>query len=271
MAMDGRWKLALVGGLVSGLVGCSVFHKTSPEIVINQPAASAPGGNSVYIPEPPDEVVAKDGPLAPATLIVFGNTWVEAVATDPNKPAAERDKLLNKAQIAFHDALRRDPKSLEALFGLGEMYQVTGELGKLREIEQQIKTQHPNDPKAWAWVAVHEARMKNFDAAAECFQAAARLDPENRQYRVHLGLTLARARRYDEGYEWLKRSMRQAEARYALAKMMIHNGDTEKAREYLHAAMLADPSFLAAKDELMALTASSSDVHSAGFEEPASR
>jgi len=65
--------------------------------------------------------------------------------------------------------------------------------------------------------------------------------------------------------------MRQAEARYALAKMMIHNGDTEKAREYLHAAMLADPSFLAAKDELMALTASSSDVHSAGFEEPASR
>ena len=270
--MDGRWRMALVGGFVAGLMGCSVFHKTtSPEIVMNQAPAGAAGGNSVYIPEPPDEVVPKDGPLAPATMIAFANTWVEAVAADPNKPAADRDKLLNKAQIAYHDALRRDPKNLDALCGLGEMYQVTGELGKLREIEQRIKTQHPNNPKAWAWVAVHEARMKNFDAAAECFHEAARLDPENRQYRIHLGLTLARARRYDEGFEWLKRSMRQAEARYALAKMMLHNGDTDQAREYLHAAMRADPSFTPAKDELMALTIGGSDVRTVGHEEPAGR
>src|SRR5262245_16372469 len=178
--MDGRWRTALVGGFVAGLMGCSVFHKTtSPEIVMNQPAASSPGGNSVYIPEPPDEVAPKEGPLAPSTLVVFGNTWVEAVAADPSKPAADRDKLLNKAQIAFHEALRRDPKNVDALFGLGQMYHVTGELGKLREIEQQIKTQHPNDPKAWAWVAVHEARMKNFDADDES------LNEEVRDYTVN--------------------------------------------------------------------------------------
>jgi len=269
--MDGRWRLALVGGFVAGLMGCSVFHKTSPEIVYNSPPPTAPGGNSVYVPEPPDEVSHKEGPLAPATLIAFANMWVEAVAQDPSKPAADRDQLLNKAQMAYHDALRRDPKNLDALIGLGEMYQVTGELGKLREIEQRIKSQHSNNPKAWAWVAVREARGKNFDAAAESFHEAVRLDPENRQYRIHLGLTLARARRYEEGFEWLKRSMRQAEARYALAKMMIHNGDTEQAREYLHAAMQADPMFTPAKDQLMALTIGGSDVRTVGYEEPTNK
>jgi tetratricopeptide (TPR) repeat protein len=270
--MDGRWKLALVGGFVAGLMGCSVFHKTTgPEIVMNQPPPGSPGGNSVYIPEPPDEVAPKDGPLAPSTLIAFATTWVQSVAEDPTKPAADRDQLLNKAQVAYHEVLRRDPKNLDALFGLGEMYQVTGEMGKLREIEQRIRTQHPNNPKAWAWVAVREARMKNFESAAECFREAVRLDPENRQYRIHLGLTLARARRYDEGFEWLKRSMRQAEARYAMAKMMIHNGDSEQAREYLHAAMRADPMFTPAKDQLMALTIGGSDVRTVEYQEPAGR
>src|SRR5262249_14969108 len=139
------------------------------------------------------------------------------------------------------------------------------------ESERRMKREQRKNARGGAGVAVHEARMKNFDAAAECFQEAARLDPENRQYRVHLGLTLARARRYDEGYEWLKRSMRQAEARYALAKIMLHNGDTEQAREYLHAAMRADPSFTPAKDELMALTIGGSDVRTVGYEEPAGR
>ena len=139
------------------------------------------------------------------------------------------------------------------------------------DIEQRLKTEHANNPKAWAWVAVREARVKNFDAAAECFHEAVRLDSENRQYRIHLGLTLARARRYEEGFEWLKRSMKQAEARFALAKMMIHNGDTEQAREYLHAAMRADPTFMPAKDQLMALTIGGSDVRTVGYEEPAGR
>ena len=90
-------------------------------------------------------------------------------------------------------------------------------------------------------------------------------------YRIHLGFTLARAGRYDEGYEWLKRSMREAEARYNLAMMMIHNGDKERAREYLQAAMRADPAFVAAKDQLLALTASGSDVRSVGHDEPEGR
>jgi tetratricopeptide (TPR) repeat protein len=271
--MDGRWKLALVGGLVSGLVGCSLFNKSpsSPQIVLNTPPPAPPGANSVYVPEPMDETPAKDGPLAPSTMLLFASAWVETVAKEPNMPAGEREKRLSQARQAYQDVLHREPTNVDALLGLGEMYQVAGELGKLREVEERAKSLHPNNSKVWAWIAVREAQGKRWDTAAECYHRAVQLDPENRLYRIHLGFTLARARRYDEGYEWLRRSMRQAEARYNMAKMMLHNGDTEKAREYLHAAMLADPSFLAAKDELMALTANNSDVRSVGFDEPGGR
>src|SRR5256885_1149745 len=103
--MDGRWRLALVGGFVAGLMGCNVFTKTSPQVVLNPPPDMPSGKNSVYVPEPPDEVAPKEGPLAASTMIAFANTWVEAVAQDPNKPAAERDRLLNQARLAYQDVL----------------------------------------------------------------------------------------------------------------------------------------------------------------------
>jgi tetratricopeptide (TPR) repeat protein len=268
--MDGRWKLVLVGGLASALVGCNLFSKT-PQVVVTPPPDISHSSNTVYVPEPAEEVVEKDGPLSPATMIVFAKTWVEAVAMDPNKPAAERERLLTQARHAYQEILSRDPKNIEALLGLGQMYHVTGELAKLREVEERAKSHHPNNAKVWAWVAVRQAQAKNWDSAAECYHRAAKLDPESRIYRIHLGFTLARAGRYDEGYEWLKRSMRQAEARYNLAKMMIHNGDTEQAREYLHAAMRADPAFTPARDQLLALTAGGSDVRSASHDEPSRR
>ena len=55
------------------------------------------GKNAVFVPEPPDEAEKKTGPLAPSTMLVFARTWVESVAQDPNKPAAERERLLGQA------------------------------------------------------------------------------------------------------------------------------------------------------------------------------
>lgn len=270
--MDGRWRLVLVGGMVSGLMGCNIFSsKKGPEVVFHQPPPPPPGANSVYVPEPADDGPAKQGPLAPSTMVVFANAWVDAIAKDPNKPAAERERLLAQARQAYQDVLHREPKNVDALLGLGHMYQVTGELGQLREVEQRAMSQHPNSAKVWAWVAVRQAQNKNFDAAIESYHRAVELDPENRLYRIHLGFTLARTGRYEEGYDWLKKSMRQAEARYNLAMMMIHNGDTEKAREYLHAAIRVDPAFSPAKDQLLALTAGSSDVRSAGYSDASER
>jgi Tfp pilus assembly protein PilF len=248
--MDGRWKLAFAGSLfLSGLVGCTT---TKPAL----PAAPPPpqlGKNSTFVQEPPDDGNTKDGPLAATTLVLFANAWVDAVAKDPNKPAAEREQLLAKARRAYQEVLQREPKNVDALLGMGQMYQVTGEADKLRDIEQKVTSLNPNDARVWEWVAVRQAQAKKWELAAESYQKAAKLDPENRTYRIHLGFTLARAGRYAEGYEWLSRSMRESEARFNLAQMMIHNGEMDKARAELKLCLKADPTMKAAEEQLAGL------------------
>jgi Tfp pilus assembly protein PilF len=251
MTMDGRWKLAIAGSvLLSGVVGCTTT-KSGPTLPTSEPISTSK--NSVYIPEPEDDGETKDGPLSAKTQILFANMWIEAIAKDPNKPAAERELLLSKARRVYQDVLAHEPKNVDALLGLGQMYQITGETEKLREIEHKAPTLHPTNPKVWAWVAKRQAMASNWTAAAESFHRAVKLDPENRTYRIHLGFTLAGGKRYTESYEWLSRSMREAEAHYAVAQMMIRNGDIEKARIELRLSLQADPNFHVASEQLASL------------------
>jgi tetratricopeptide (TPR) repeat protein len=250
--MDGRWKLFAGGLIVSGLMGCTMW-KPKPILPDSPPPPVSTAKNSVFVPEPTDEGELKEGPLASSTTILFANMWVEAVAKDPNKPAADREALLAKARGVYQDILSREPNNVDALLGLGEMYQVAGEIDKLREVEKKATSLHPKNPKVWAWVAVRQARAKNFDEAAESYHQAVKLEPDNRMYRIHLGFTLARGGRYAEGFEWLSRSMREAEARFNVAQMMIHNGDIEKAKLELRLSLKADPNFKAAGDQLTAI------------------
>jgi Tfp pilus assembly protein PilF len=273
--MDGRWKVTVAGGLVLfGLVGCTSTPK--PPALPTPPSPPSHSANSIYVPEPPDDAAKKDGPLSTSTLVLFANMWVEAVAIEPNKPAADRERLLAQAQQTYHEVLQREPKNVDALLGLGRMYQVSGEFGKLAEVEQKARAMHANNAKVWSWLAVRHAQAKDWDTAAECYHQAARLDPDNRMYRIHLGFTLARGERYEEGYAWLSRCMKESEARYNLAMMMLHNGHPEQAKKQLGHALQSDPNFKAASDQIAALSGPSQaprplhpDVRTVGHEEPA--
>ena len=247
--MEGRWKLALAGSaMLSGLIGCTSTPKL-PEL----PTPASTKANSIYVPEPPDEKTVKDGPISAATIIVYANMCVEMVAKDPNRPSAEREQLLAQARMKYQDVLRQDPKNIDALMGLGQLYQVSGEAEKQREIIQKATSLHANNAKVWAWVAKQQAMANNWPAAIDAYGHASKLDPDNRVYRIHLGFTLARAGRYDEGYACLSRCMREAEARYNLACMMIYNGEMDKARMELGLALRADPNFHAAGDKLASM------------------
>jgi tetratricopeptide (TPR) repeat protein len=268
--MDGRWKLAVAGSVIlSGLVGC----KSDPNVLEMPPPVSSSKPNSIYVPEPPDVAAKKDGPISSSTVIVYANMCVEVVAKDPNKPAGEREHLLSQARQMYQDTLQHEPKNVDALLGLGQLYRVSGETAKLNEVMQKATSQHGNDPKVWAWLAKQNAMSNNWPAAIECYQHCCKLDPDNRMYRINLGFTLARAGRYQEGYECLSRSMREAEARYNVAQMMTYNGEVDKARVELHLALQADPNFNAANDKLASLpnagAPGNSDVRTVGYEQPA--
>jgi tetratricopeptide (TPR) repeat protein len=207
--MDGRFKRILAGGTLAALVGCTT---TTPKVVPPEPPPPVAGKNSLYIPEPADEAAKKDGPVSASTKVLFANMCVDNVAKDPNKPAADRERNLAQARQIYNEVLTAEPGNVEALMGLGEMYTVTGEQDRLNEVLNRAAKTHPTDAKVWAWVAIKQGQAKNWNAAAESYARASKLDPDNRLYRIHLGLTLARAARYDEGFACLAKSMRPAEA-----------------------------------------------------------
>ncbi|HKB04112.1 MAG TPA: tetratricopeptide repeat protein [Gemmataceae bacterium] len=275
--MDGRWKLGLAGGFLASLMGCAWNKQSQPSFPVDPPPPVPHSANSIYVPEPADDAAKKDGPLATSTLILFANMWVESVAGDPTKPAADRERLLTQARATYQEVLQREPKNVDALLGLGHMYQVTGEQAKLAEVEQKLRSMHAGSAKVWAWMAVRHAQAKDWDTAAECYHQAAKLEPDNRVYRIHLGFTLARAERYEEGYAWLSRCMKESEARYNLAMMMIHNGHAEKAKKQLGYALQMDANFKAASDQLTALANPNTpaprplmpDIRTVGHEEKA--
>ena len=107
--MDGRWKLALAGGVLAGLVGCTTTTPPNP-FPAPAPAPAQTGKNAVFVPEPPDEGPKKTGPLAPVPCSCSPEQWVESVAKDPNKPAADRERLLGQARQAYTDVLAEDPQ-----------------------------------------------------------------------------------------------------------------------------------------------------------------
>ena len=278
--MDGRWTRLLVGGLLAGTVGCTSTRLTPPNPQNPPPPPPAQTSkNSVFVEEPADDGEVKTGPVGAKTKVLYANMCVEAVAKDTNRPAAEREKTLTQARELYQEVLAGDSKNLDALMGLGDMYQVTGEQHRLNEMMGKVMSLHPNDARAWAWVAVKHGQTKNWPAAVDAYGRAAKLDPDNRQYRMHLGFTQARAGRYDEAYEWLGKTMREVEARYNLAMMMLHNGDTDRSRAELQKCLALDPNFSPAAERLTGLAAgnpapavpptgpTTADVKPVGFEE----
>jgi Flp pilus assembly protein TadD len=246
--MDGRWKRVLAGGVLAGLVGCTSTPKPALPV-----APTSSGKNSVFVPEPADDGPKKDGPLAASTKLVYASMCVEAVAKDPTKSPAERERMLGQAREIYQDVLATDPKNADALTGLGELYSLTGEQDRLAEVMVRAEKTHSTNAKVWAWVAVKHGQAKNWAAACDAYARAVKLDPDNRTYRMHWGFTLARAGRYEEGYAALARAMREPEARYNLAMMMVHNGDLERAKGELRLARQADPNFAAAAEQLAAM------------------
>ena len=107
----------------------------------------------------------------------------------------------------------------------------------------------------WEAFALCQGQHRDWDDAAESYHEAVKLDPDNRMSRKNLGFTLARAGRFDEGYEWLKRVMREPEARYNLAGIMLFMNEPEKARAQLTLALRADPDFAPARERLVTITA----------------
>jgi tetratricopeptide (TPR) repeat protein len=156
---------------------------------------------------------------------------------------------LVQAEEAFRLALRDDPESAEAHYGLGSVHLKTQRLDDARQsFESALKLQ-PHYPDTWsnAWnnlgvIAMQTGRSED---AVGNFQAAVRENPKNLLALNNLGNAYRQQGRWPEAREALGRALQlnpdDAEANYGMGMVFARLNDTQRAYEYLQKTLALQP------------------------------
>ena len=165
---------------------------------------------------------------------------------------------LDQAQAAFQQALRDDPSSAEAFYGIGSVYLNQNQNALAREtFERVVKltANYPDTlPDAWNNLGVIATREQRFDDSVECFQEALRVNPHHLLALDNLGNAYRSEKRWDDARSVLERALQIApqdpEANYSLGMVLAQANDTGKAYEYLERALQARPAYPEALNNL---------------------
>lgn len=265
--MDGRrlrkWWL-ISGCLFAGAMGCSRNHVQTPlgapdiaqpvsGISMTMPKKSFWGGST---PQQPVAVEmaepSRKGPAKPDTHAVLANVQLEAAFDEKTAPSS-REGLLDSARAGYQKALQQDPKNKVALLGLAKYYSRLGEREKTIEMYKKYLTAYPKDKEVAHEVAMAHAQWKDWAGAVAWCEFALKLDPENLTFRKTMAFCLARAGKWEEGFNVMCQVIPEAQARYLMARVLEHQNQPEACKTQLELAIKADPNFADAKEFLAEL------------------
>ncbi|MFZ0773266.1 MAG: FG-GAP-like repeat-containing protein [Candidatus Sulfotelmatobacter sp.] len=157
----------------------------------------------------------------------------------------------DQAAASFQLALRDDPSSAEAYYGLGSAYlnqQKTAEARASFERAVKLHASYP-DTLANAWnnlglLATQEGRP---DEAVRCFKEAVQLSPDHLIALNNLGNAYRLRKEWDKARVTFERALEASpvdpEANYGLAMVFAQADDTSRAYEYLQKALKSRPAY----------------------------
>jgi Tfp pilus assembly protein PilF/peroxiredoxin len=165
---------------------------------------------------------------------------------------------LDPAEASFQQALRDDPSSAEALYGIGSVYLNQNKNAAAREtFERAVKlpANYPDTlPDAWNNLGVIATREGRVDDSVPCFLEALRLNPHHLLSLDNLGNAYRSQKRWEEARKVLQRAVEVApqdpEANYGLGMVFAQADDTAKAYDYLQRALQARPVYPEALNNL---------------------
>ncbi len=164
----------------------------------------------------------------------------------------------DQAGVAFALALRDDPASAEAQYGLGSVYLKQDKNAEARaSFERALKltASYPDTaPNAWNNLGLLATREGRTVDAIGYFQEALRISPDYWIALENLGNAYRQQRRWDNARATLERAVaarpREAEANYSLAMVYAQTDDTERAYQYLQTALKLRPDYPEALNNL---------------------
>jgi tetratricopeptide (TPR) repeat protein len=164
----------------------------------------------------------------------------------------------DQAESSFVRALRDNPSSAEALYGLGSVYLKQNKTAEARErFDQAVKSEssYPDTlPNAWNNLGLIAARANRTDEAIGYFQHALALIPDHFVSLENLGNAYRQEKRWDDARQTFERALtvrpQDAEANYGLAMVCAQTGDTQRAYDLFQRALQYRPVYPEALNNL---------------------
>ncbi len=165
---------------------------------------------------------------------------------------------LDQAEASFQQALRDDPASAEALYGIGSVYLNQNKNAAARESFERaakLPANYPDTlPDSWNNLGVIATREGHVDDSVACFLQALQLNPHHLLSLDNLGNAYRVQKRWDDARKVLQRALevapQDAEANYSLGMVFAQTDDAGKAEEHLQRALKARPVYPEALNNL---------------------
>ena len=183
----------------------------------------------------------------------------------------------DQAASSFQLALRDDPSSAEACYGLGSAYlnqQKTAEARVSYERATKLHASYPDTlANAWNNLGLLATQEGHTDEAIRCFQEAMHLSPDHLIALTNLGNAYRLQKSWDAARKAFERALEVSpndpEANYGLGMVFAQAEDTAHAYEYLQRALKSRPAYPEALNNLgiLYLRTQRRDEAVASFEE----
>jgi tetratricopeptide (TPR) repeat protein/peroxiredoxin len=164
----------------------------------------------------------------------------------------------DQSASSFRLALRDDPSSAEALYGLGSAYLSQDKITEARESFERATKLHASYPdtlaNAWNNLGLLATRDGRMDEAIRCFQEVLRISPDH-----PIGLNnLGNAYRLEKNFDGARKTFERAlefsptdpQANYGLGMVYAQADDSTHAYEYLQRALKFRPDYPEALNNL---------------------
>jgi tetratricopeptide (TPR) repeat protein len=186
-------------------------------------------------------------------------------------------EYFDQAKASFLIALRDDPSSAEALYGLGSVYLKEHKQSEAREAFERatkLRASYPDTlPNAWNNLGLIATQEGRTEEAVGYFQQALRLSPDHLIALDNLGNAYRQLKQWEEARKVLEHVLavhpQDPEANYSLGMVYAQTDDNAHAYEYLQNALHFRPGYAEALNNLgvLYLRTGRRDQAVASFEE----
>jgi tetratricopeptide (TPR) repeat protein/peroxiredoxin len=186
-------------------------------------------------------------------------------------------EYFEQAESSFRQALRDDPASAEAFYGIGSACLNLGKTAEARASFQratELAPSYPDTlPNAWNNLGLLATREGRTDEAIGYFQRALKVNPDHLIALENLGNAYRQLKNWEQARKVLEHAVAVSpsdpESNYSLGMVFAQTDDTARAYEYLQRALKSRPAYPEALNNLgiLYLRTQRRDEAVAAFEE----